>query len=302
MFDHILIPLDGSRLAESVLPAAQALASRFGSRVTLLHVVERHPPAEVHGEPHLVTVADAEAYLTAVAARLFDGGRVTIHVHGPDEGDVAALIARHAEEFGSSLIALCSHGSGGARDLFYGSVAMQVLSRGAAPVLLIKPRDEVQTFACTRILVPLDGSPASEAALAPAEILARVFGARLGLLSVVPTLATVPTDRAPAALLLPGATAASLEIEEEATRAYLNGLADRLRAQAVDVEAQIGRGDPAFEVPEAADRIAADLLVMATHGRSGMGAVWAGSVASRIAARYRRPMLLVRAPGVPGTP
>ena len=301
MFARLLIPLDGSRLAESVLPAAQVLARQFGSAVTLLHVIERHPPADVHGERHLASIPEAEAYLGAIAAKTFKDLKVSIHVHGPDAGEVAAIIARHAEEFQVDLIALCTHGRGGARELLYGSVAQQVLGRGLVPVLLIRPEGIGQAFTCARVVVPLDGSPASEAALPPAEVLARAFGGQLHLLTVVPTLATVPTDRAPAALLLPGATAATLEIEEQAARGYLVSLAARLRAAAGAVEVEVGRGDPAFVVVETADRVGGDLLVMATHGRSGMSAVWAGSMATRIEARCRRPMLLVRAPGVPET-
>jgi nucleotide-binding universal stress UspA family protein len=302
MFQRLLIPLDGSRLAESVLPAGAVVAERFGAEIVLLHVVERHPPADVHGERHLASESEANAYLAGVAARFFPSGRVTIHVHGPGEGDVAGLIARHAGEFGSGLVLLCSHGRGGARDLLVGSVAQQVLGVGSAPVLLIKPGDGPPAFACRRMLVPLDGSQASEASLAPAAALAEAFEARIHLLAVVPTVATVPTDRAPSALLLPGATAASLEIEEEATTAYLAGLVTRLRAGGLAAEAEVARGDPGWAVPEAAERLAVDLLVMATHGRSGIRAVWAGSVATRIAARCRRPMLLVRAPGLPLTP
>lgn len=193
MFEHLLIPLDGSRLAESVLPAAQVLACRFESAVTLLHVVERHPPADVHGERHLISIPEAEAYLQAIAAKMFTDLSVTMHVHGPDDGDVASIIAHHGEEFGIDLIALCTHGRGGARELFYGSVAQQVLGRGAAPVLLVRPEGIGQAFTCARLLVPLDGSPASEAALPVAETLARAFGGQLDLLTVVPTLATVPT-------------------------------------------------------------------------------------------------------------
>jgi nucleotide-binding universal stress UspA family protein len=302
MFRQLLIPLDGSRLAESVLPAAQAFAERFDADVVLLHVVEHHPPADVHGERHLATEAEADAYLADVAARFFPSGPMTMHVHGPGDGDVAGLIARHAEEFGSGLVLLCSHGRSGARNLLVGSVAEQVLSVGSAPVLLIKPGDGPPAFACRRLLVPLDGSLPSEASLAPAAALAAAFRTSIHLLTIVPTVSTVPTDRAPSALLLPGATAASLEMEEEATASYLAGIASRLRAGGLVVEAEVGRGDPAWAVSEGAERLSADMLVMATHGRSGMSAVWAGSVATRIVARCRRPMLLVRAPGLPLTP
>ncbi len=299
MFNHLLIPLDGSRLAESVLPAAGAVARRFGSTVTLLHLVERTPPGEVHGERHLTMVAEAQSYLAEVAAREFPSGAATMHVHGPDEAGVAESIARHADELGSALIVLCTHGHGGARELIYGSVAQQVLSHGNVPVLLVWPGPAAVVFACDRVLVPLDGSAPSEAALPAAEALAHAFGGRLHLLTVVPTVATVSSARSPAALFLPIATAVALDLEEQDTRFYLDGLAARLRQDGLDAAAEVGRGDPAWEVAAAAERLDADLMVMATHGRSGMSAVWAGSVAIRIMARCRRPMLLVRAPGPP---
>jgi nucleotide-binding universal stress UspA family protein len=297
VFQHILIPLDGSRLAESVLPPARVLARQLGSTITLLHVVERRPPADVHGDRHLESTPDAEAYLADVARRALTDLVVTAHVHGPDDGDVATLIARHTEEFPVDLIAMSTHGSGGARDLIYGSVAEQVLSRGQIPVLLVRPEGMGQAFTCERLLVPLDGSPDSEAALPAARALAQVFRGQVHVVTVVPTIATVPTDRAPAALLLPGATAASLEMEGQAACTYLHALTDRLQAAGVEAKPEVDRGDPAVEVVKTADRIGADLIVLATHGRSGMSAVWAGSVATRIMARCRRPMLLVRSPG-----
>ncbi len=79
---HLLIPLDGSRLAEAALPVAAALAERLGARVTLLHVLERDPPREVHGEPHLGAAGEACAYLDEVAARAFAAvAPVVRHVH-----------------------------------------------------------------------------------------------------------------------------------------------------------------------------------------------------------------------------
>jgi nucleotide-binding universal stress UspA family protein len=256
----------------------------------------------VHGERHLSTVREAEAYLADVAARALGGLPARAHVHGPDDADVAASIARHTDELRTELIVLCTHGRGRARDLLYGSVAQQVLRYGQVPVLLVRANGAAPEFRCERILVPLDGSPASEAALPVAEAVGRVFGASLHLLTVVPTATTVAADRVPAARLLPGATAASLEMEEEAVRGYLAGVALRLRGAGLAADAEVPRGDPAAVVLEAIDRTGADLLVMATHGRSGLSAAWAGSVASRITARCRKPILLVRAPGVPETP
>ena len=302
MFSHLLVPLDGSHLAESVLPAAEAIARQFGASVTLLHVIEPRPPARVHGERHLSTVPEAEAYLAEVVAHAFAGLPVRTHIHGPADADVAASIARHTNELRIELIVLCTHGRGRTRDLLYGSVAQQVLRQGQVPVLLVRADGAAPAFLCERILVPLDGSPASEAALPAAEAVARAFVGRLHLVTIVPTAATVSADRALAARLLPGATAASLELEEDAMRTYLTGVAERLRGAGVVADAEVARGDPASGVLDAIDRSGADFVVMATHGRSGLSAAWAGSVASRISARCRKPILLVRAPGLPEIP
>lgn len=175
-----------------MLPAARGLARQFGAAVTLLHVVERRPPSAVHGDRHLATIAEAGGYLQGLAAQVFSGLPVRTHVHGPEDIDVAASIARHADEMEVGLIVLCTHGGGGARELLFGSVAQQVLGRGSVPVLLMRSEGAGEAFTCERILVPLDGSESSEAVL-----------------------------------LLPSATAASLEIEKEATRSYLGGLAGR---------------------------------------------------------------------------
>src|SRR6185437_4258707 len=67
---RILVPLDGSRLAEAVLPAAASLAKALRACVLLLHVLERDPPRSVHGEPHLTSASEANEYLDGVASRL----------------------------------------------------------------------------------------------------------------------------------------------------------------------------------------------------------------------------------------
>ena len=127
-FTSIIVPLDGSPLAEAALPPAVALAARLGARVTLLHVLEADAPATVHGAPHLVSATAADLYLHTVAERW--GGRgceLLTHVHPNLAHDVARGIADHTAELGADLIALCTHGSGGVRGFLFGSIAQQVL-------------------------------------------------------------------------------------------------------------------------------------------------------------------------------
>ena len=74
MFKHLLVPLDGSQLAEAALPAAAYLAQKLDATVTLVHIIEHDAPAEVHGERHLTNADEANAYLTEVARRAFPPG------------------------------------------------------------------------------------------------------------------------------------------------------------------------------------------------------------------------------------
>ncbi|MGC9195455.1 MAG: universal stress protein, partial [Syntrophobacteraceae bacterium] len=102
MFKHLLVPLDGSKLAEAPLPAALYFARIMGARVTLLHTVEKDAPREIHGERHLTGEQEARDYLEEVAARVFPPEiQVEVHVHGEQIDNVARSIAEHAEELGA---------------------------------------------------------------------------------------------------------------------------------------------------------------------------------------------------------
>ncbi len=301
VLNRLLIPLDGSRLAESVLLMGLSLATHLHARLTLLHVMERSARATVHGDRHLTSPAEAEQYLAGVAARFrAEGVEVECHVHPNLEGDVPQSIVDHASDLAADLIILATHGAGDARRVLFGSVAQQVLRRGDRPVLLIRPPEG--PFADTappdlhRVLVPLDGQPPAETALPLAGVLTRAYGAELLLLRVVPTLATITGDLVGTARLVPTATAASLDLEAGEARAYMEALATRLRADGLRLSAAVVRGEPAQSLLDAAIQAGVEMIVMATHARAGIGAVFSGSVASRIVGRFPRPILLVRAP------
>lgn len=293
---HLLVPLDGSRLAEATLPPAMTLAERLGARVTLLHVMERGAPATVHGERHLTAAGEADAYLNGVASRFADAGiAVEGHVHPNPEGDVAASVAEHAAELGADLILLCTHGRGHPREWLFGSIAQQVVRRAIEPVLAVRPGPEGRAaeFAPHTVLVALDGTPDAEVALPPALTLARALGVPLSLVVVVATLATVPGDRAAAARLVPAATSAALDLEEETAQRYLAALRGRLDTGRVAVTAEVGRGDAVRVVTDLVARDGQGVLALATHGRTGFEALWSASVGTKVVARYAGPLLLV---------
>ncbi len=295
MFSHFLVPLDGSSLAEAVLPVTAALADTLRGRVTLLHVIERSAPAAVHGEPHLTDVPDAEAYLERAAERLAAAAPVDRHVHAGQELDVAQSIAEHAAELGADLVVLCTHGRSRLRHRLFGGIAQRVAGKGRTPILLVPPAGTApaRPFRCRTMLIPLDGESAHEQGLPPAAELARACEASLHLLVVVPTLGTLAGEQAATGQILPGTTAALLELDEERAEQYVSELVARLAAGGLEVTAEVGRGDPTAMILETASRIGADLIVLGTHGRSGLDAFWSASVAPRIAQKAHLPVLLV---------
>ncbi len=292
-FKRILVPLDGSRLAESVLPLTVALAEKLGARITLIHIIEERAPQTVHGEPHLRTTAEAEAYLLEIARRF--AGAVTFehHVHGTEEHNVAQSIAAHVSELRADIVALCTHGRSGVRRVMSGSIAQQVLKRVSVPVLLVRPQMQDQTT-IRAILVPLDGTPAAETALSAASELARAADAQLYLVSIVPTVDTVTGDRQAAARLTPIATSEALDVEEEQSKLYLEETAQRLRQQGLKASALVRRGNTVPSLAEAVYESSADLVVIATHARAGLNALVTGSVTATLAGKVAKPLLMIK--------
>jgi nucleotide-binding universal stress UspA family protein len=298
MFRHLLVPLDGSSMAEGALPAAAQLARKNGARLTLVHVVERNAPSEVHSDRHLVGAPEAGAYLQELARRpLLAGLRVETHVHEVEVSDVARSISEHAAELAPDLVVMSTHGRGSARRMFFGAIGQQVIGLGDTPVLLLRPAEDApgegQELHLRAILVPIDGDPAHERALPVAEELARSFTCRLDLLMVVPTIGALSGLQAAASMLLPNAMRAKLEMDSASAFEHVQELGRALAARGVQTTSETSRGDPARAIISAARRLSSDLVVMGTHGRAGTDAFWEGSVAARVVSRVRAPLLLV---------
>jgi nucleotide-binding universal stress UspA family protein len=297
-FHRILIPLDGSELAEAVLPFAIGLASRAGGVITLLHVLERKAPDKVHGQRHLQNETDALAYLDKVGSRCTEAGvRCESHVHAELIGDVAASIAAHAEELGIDLIAISTHGSSGMRGLLLGDIAQQTLRRSNTSLLLVKPDEAgvARPFECHEVLLALDPAVHGDVALPTASWLARACHAKLRLVTVIPQPSGLPLRRRAAAIFSPASTRAVLELEREDAIEYLEEKQATLSRDGIECTAEVRDGDPVEEVAGMLQRRSADLLILATHGQVGLGALLAGSFGPRILMRARYPVLLVRA-------
>lgn len=293
MFKHILVPLDGSVLAEAALPPAGFLACVLSARVTLLHVIEEDAPATIHGERHLRTTGEAETYLrNAGKLAALSGCPVDYHVHDAATRDVVRSIVAHEGEFAPDLIVLSTHGRGGLRRILAGSIAQQVAASGSIPVLLIRP-DGADMSSLQSLLAPLDGKEEHQQGLEVALGLASAAGAALRLLSIAPTQGALSGHDVAMARLMPGTTQAMLELAESELKSYLARQLERVRSTGVPVSAEIRTGSAATIIADYAEEQDAGMIVLATHGRAGNEAFWAGSVAAKVQARTRRPLLLV---------
>jgi len=297
MFKHILVPLDGSHLAEAALPVADYLARLGNSRVTLVHVIEQAAPEAVHGERHLREAGEAMAYLKGVRTR-YAGRQVNweLHVHGQAAADVAGGIVAHEGELQADLIVMCTHGPGRLERLLRGSLAQQVVALGRTPLCLVRPSlVPEQEFAIQRILLPLDGTSRHEGGLAMALGLAAVCPCRLHLLSVVPSSAILAGPEASLARFLPGVTRAMQELATTNLQEYLAGVQSQASVLGIAADTELRHGDVAEAIVQAAVDQGAELIVLGTHGKAGTQAFWANSVAARVQGMTDRALLLVPA-------
>lgn len=288
MIGTVVVPLDGSQLAEEALPYAAAIAQRSSAPLHLLRVV----PSDANGAAQ----EEARAYLQGKARELGDRVQVSIGV-----GDPAEQIIDRAAEMADPMIVMTTHGRSGIGRWLYGSVADRVVRSAEAPVLLIRSGLARAGQAVVRsILVALDGSTYAEAALAYAVDLAKVFDAELQLVRVAETAQVyamlTPESQTPAA-----AEAINEVIDrlDDEAREYLTTVADRLRSEGLRVKTETLEGFPAEQLLAFEREAGTDLTVMATHGRSGIARLVFGSVAERILKLGQTPVMVIQPKGEP---
>lgn len=266
-FTRILVPLDGSRLAEAVLPAASWVARRVGARLLLLHVLEREPPERVHGERHYASAETAAADLEAHAEQLRTRGlAVEAHVHERAVADVATAIDAHAHELHADLIAMCAHGRTNLRTRLVGSIAERILRGGSVPILLrTADQPDDRDFQLRRMLVPIDFDHDVDAALSAIRELAPASGAAVVLFSAV------EPDSPPTALLLPGTSAVLRELDREGIQRRLEELAEVVRADVSTVETVVSERRPADAIALEVESLPPDLIVLVTDAHTRRG-------------------------------
>jgi nucleotide-binding universal stress UspA family protein len=282
MTTTILVPLDGSQLAERALSLASRLAQSAHARLVLLRVV----PGDVS------SIEEASRYLEFRAAGLRAHG-LTVETSTRPGLEVAVEILHAIDLWAPESLVMSTHGRSAPGRWLYGSVADEVLRRAQLPVVLLPTaaRAELGAERPVRILAPLDGSKLGEAALGPAYEWASRLSGEVILLQVV---------QWPPLGLSDGSELIELDPADQVdfARQYLNEVAARWRSGApMRCRAVVGRPVSRM-ILQVAREEQVDLIAMATHGRSGIARLVLGSVAAGTIQHAETPVLVVRSPAL----
>jgi nucleotide-binding universal stress UspA family protein len=288
---RILVPLDGSLLSESILPVAEEWAKEEGAEVILLRaVLAHHLPLADPTEAEVRVVKEGETYLKEIAERLERRGLKQVRwVLWYDEP--ATAIAEAAKRDGVDLIAMATHGRSGLSRLLLGSVAEAVARAARVPVLLLRGQSAWKPWAHRKILIPLDGSEPSEGVLPVVERLAGPRDLAVVLLEVIEPLPSAVHAE------LAGQEEEMIAARREDAGRYLAKVAEPLRDKGVRVGWAVRGGNAAETIVAVAVEQQADLIAMATHGRTGLKRFFVGSVAEQVLRSASVPVLLFKTAG-----
>lgn len=275
IYRKILIPTDGSESTNGAIGYAIDLARQTGAEITALSVKDITNYATIPGEPDvespLYQVCEA-AVRGVVQAAAEQGVRAEgMVVSGIPKRDIVEVSMEH------DLVVMGTAGRTGVPHLLLGSVADKVIRHARSPVIVVRAGG-ASSFKCERVLIATDGSDSSAPAISHGLKLAKAFGADVTALSVSDT---------------GGGMVGSAEDRARMADAAVNGVAEEGRRLGVTVEPQVIAGSPADVIVEMSGQH--DLLVMGTHGRSGLAHFRLGSVAEKAIRNARCPVMVVKA-------
>ena len=307
MYRTILVPLDGSRLAEWGLPAAVGIARRHAAQLQLLTVqVLRSAVSAIDGlafsngsEAWRSAAEDSsQSYLTEVARRVEVLHPVTIKSEVRAEfEDAGRQLVQYAHDSDIDLIVMATHGHGPLMRFWLGSVADAVVRHSRVPTLLIRPDANAEADLTSEkrfrnILIPLDGSDASEAIIDHALGVGG-YDAEYTLFQAFPLLPVFSTEYA----AVSSVDAGVMHAQQEAAEAALEMQAERIRLRDVRIRvhtATASKNTSAEAILDYAERNQNDLIAMTTHGRGGAIRLMLGSVADKVTRGAEVPVLLYR--------
>jgi nucleotide-binding universal stress UspA family protein len=295
VYKRILVPLDGSALAEQAVPVAKTLAVQLKSHVMLFQAIR---PIEdvLHVDGKALFVDEQADILRGQAMRYLSPiSKMLAQAEVSVErrtlmAQPAQAICELAESARMDLIVMATHGRGGIQRWVYGSVADKVLHGSQTPLLLVRAHEHPLPFEpLKRIVVPLDGSPLAESALRHAQTLAQAFAAELWLFYVR------DASRYAEWGFTEDLMGELLRGTGETMNEYLDRMARELRDAGLRARWEMNTGLSVVSlIIEAAQAHQADLIVMSTHGLSGIQRWALGSVADRVLRAATMPVLLIR--------
>lgn len=298
MFNKILVPLDGSPLAEQALEPALVMAEQGGGEVVLLRVpvLERMLVPALAGYGFLwpdqsfeVSRHEANEYLTTIQQARAHPGR-TLRAKVVD-GDIASVIVDTAAAEQVDLIVMSTHGYSGLTRWVLGSVAERVLHSASCPVIVVRSAEPI-----SNVVITLDGSRLAEKALPPALEVARRLGAQVTLLRVVQDSEVNPTDVDYLEFLEHGLGRRLQEESYEHAEAYLQAMVALHQTPEQKVNVAVRFGGAAEAILGYADAHDVHLIAMVTHGRTGLRRWVYGSVTEKVLRSSNCAMLVVRPP------
>jgi nucleotide-binding universal stress UspA family protein len=301
---RILVPLDGSLTAESVLPHAHRIAATFDSRSLLLHVLEHGRAGGLSRDSveWRLHRAEAEAYLEDVSDGFRKAGlEVDVDVA---EGKAAREIISYAHRWDADLVALSSHGHGGVDDFSLGSIAHKVVSRAGVSILLVRsgpasaeqaPSESraLKEVRYERVIVPVDLSRQSDWALSIAARIARAGGGELQMLHIV-SVPQLP-ECLQADFVHRGYRTRLVDASRELAESYLAEMEEKLSSPGLNVcSCLIESSRVAHSLAEHAAPAGTSLLVLSAHGASGASPWPYGTVAGHLVMHARLPVLVLQ--------
>lgn len=289
----IMVPLDGSELAEKPLASAAVLARALGASLLLIRVQEsvaHFADQALHEQVAKFRESEIHRYLEKVAQadELADVSREVLTVSGP----VADSILDVVSDYDVDLIMMSSHGRSGIGLWVYGSIAAKVLRHAPCPTIILQAKADIPMFSHQQILVPLDGSALAEQALDYAMMIAQVTGSELILLRVtgITQLAIDSVDP----LVMKQDLDKIEERELLEAREYLESVQQRLAGSGMAVNIEVLSGPVAETILAFTARNEVDLITMSSHGRSGVSRWFYGSVARKVLNNSHCAMLIIR--------
>ncbi len=304
VYSRVLVPLDGSRLAEAALPAAIAFVQRAGADGTLIlgQVGPLEYLAYAHGsyfELPGTAQKEMEAYLEGVA-EVVRTENIAVEV-AYTQGDPAKGIADMAHDHHADLIVMVTHAREGLSRLVHRSVANRVLRETSVPVLLLKRDEQARAHFSLgehpHLLVPLDGSTSAASAASQAIALAQQLGAAATVMRSLdlPDLSFADKGRAGAAT---EAIRATIPADRHRAAAYLSKMQALFQSHEIPTSIALTEEGAAQDIVAQAraleDMGKQVIIVMATHGRTGGQHLFFGSVASTVLHLADVPLFVIR--------